>query len=74
MIRIGNEINTALNALDRQVQMAKNTAGLAVIQDKKDKPNATDAAAEASDEAAAAEVTEVEEGESAVGNNLDVEA
>lgn len=73
MIRLGNEINTALNALDRQVQMAKNTAGLAVIQDKKDKPNATDAAAEAGDDAVS-EVTEVEEGESAVGNNLDVEA
>ena len=73
MIRISNDISTALTALDRQVQLAKNTASLAVVNDKKDKPNATDSAAEAGDDVVA-DAAEVEESDSAVGNNLDVEA
>lgn len=73
-MRIGNEINQALAGLDRQIQIAKNSASLAVITDKKDKPNATDAAAEGEENGEATAVEATEDRDSTLGNNIDVTA
>lgn len=71
-MRIGAEISKALVGLDRQVQIAKNDAGLAIYNDRKEKAVATDAADES--EMAAGGGEAVGEPDSNLGNNLDVQA
>lgn len=70
-MKIGAEINQALSALDRQVQIAKNTAGLAVYNDKQDRAAADEA--DASDEVTQS-ADAGDDADTPLGNNLDVEA
>ncbi|MDH5180654.1 MAG: hypothetical protein OEZ39_04025 [Gammaproteobacteria bacterium] len=64
-MRIGADIASALNALDREVSLAKNTASLAAYNDKRAKAEL--------EEVESAE-TEPMDDDSRVGQNLDVEA
>lgn len=69
-MRIGAELNQMMNALDRQVQIAKNTAGLAVFNDKKER-----AADEVTDAEGVSEAAEASgDNDTPLGNNVDVEA